>query len=74
MSNRLAIKIKSGAENVLVGYPLRDGEYFDASDTEARTDYEILYIQMDEHTDTTARQEQHLNTNPDVISYAMMSN
>jgi hypothetical protein len=69
---KLAIKIKSGAENVLVGYPLRDGEYHDDSDTETMDDCEIIYVTMDDYTDTTARQEQHLNTNPDVISYEIV--
>ena len=69
MGKQLRIAVRAGSEGVLVGFPLRDDQHFDASATVADGAVEFLFVDLGEYDDTTAAQEQHLNTNPDVINY-----
>jgi hypothetical protein len=71
--SKLKIQVKRGSENVLVGFPMRDGQHFDARDTEIGYNYEYRFVDLGDYEDTTAAQEQHLDTNPDVINYMIVN-
>lgn len=68
----LAITIKKGAENILVGFPFGEGQYEDGGSDEDGTDNYIIHVNLGEVDDTTVAQEQHLNTNTDVIGYSIV--
>lgn len=64
----LTIKANEKSENILVGFPFKDGQFLDGevlNDDGTVT----LVVYLGDELDTNAAQEQHLNTNNDVISY-----
>lgn len=72
MTKRLAIEITPDAENVLVGFPYMDGQYSDGEQESESNDNVFIYVELGDHDDTTAAQEQHLNTNPYVVGYSIV--
>lgn len=66
--SQLKITIKAGAQNVLVGFQMKEDQYEDGGEVLDNGD-EVVYVEMGDATDTTTAQEQALNTNSDVISY-----
>jgi hypothetical protein len=72
MTNKLAIQVKPDAQNVLVGFPMMDDQYYDGSEDDAQDDSLWLYVNLGERNETTAAQEQCLNANEDVISYSVV--
>ena len=69
---RVAIELKPDAQDALAGFPFRDGQYI-AEQYEAEDGRNSIFvdIELGEYSDTTAAQEQFLNTNPAVISYGI---
>ena len=72
MSARLAIEIKSDAEDTLVGFPYMDGQYHDGGEDDQSEDNYWIYVELGDREDTTAMQEQFLNTNSSVISWQIL--
>ena len=72
MTYRLAIEIKPNAQNILVGFPYMDGQFEDGEQESEDNDNIFIFVNLAGRTDTTAAQEQHLNTNPDVIGYSIV--
>lgn len=68
---KLKITIGSGAQNTLVGFPMKDGQYEDGGEVLANGDA-VVYVELGDATDTTAAQEQALNTNSDVYGYEIV--
>jgi len=64
----LTIKANEKSENVLVGFPFGDEQFLDG---EVLNDDGTVTLVVDLNGEfyATAAQEQHLNTNSDVISY-----
>ena len=69
---RLYVELKPDADMALAMFPLREGQYL-AEEYEAEDGRDSIFIDIDlgDYTDTTAAQEQYLNTNPAVISYGI---
>jgi len=70
MNAELNIWVKIGTEDTMVLFPFQSGQFVDhvwESDDEA--DLEIITVDLGSAIDTTAAQEQHLNTNTDVVRY-----
>ena len=72
MKNRLAIEITPDAENVLVGFPFLDGQFADGEQESEDNDNIFVFVDLGEYSDTTAAQEQQLNTNSFVVSYSIV--
>lgn len=72
MGNKLAIEVKEDSDGVLVGFPFLEDQFADGEEEEDGGDSIFVYVDLGERTDTTAKQEQHLNTNPNVIGYSIL--
>lgn len=59
----LRISLKSGAEDVLAGFPFGEGQYIDQEFED------VVIVALGDADDTTSAQEHFLNTHPDVIAY-----
>lgn len=67
----LQIEIVPGAENVMVQFPFTSDVQFMSGEFEVDGRY-FIEVALPDRSDTSAAMEQHLNTNPDVISYAII--
>lgn len=72
MTYRLAIEIKPDAQNILVGFPYMDGQFEDGEQESEDNDNIFVFVNLSGRTDTTAAQEQFLNTKDDVIGYSIV--
>lgn len=72
---RLIIMLDSSKSDMaLAGFPLMDDQYIDGALAEFNEDgTETCEIDLDGRTDTTAAQEQFLDTNPAVITYKVVA-
>ena len=68
--NRLEIVIREDAEMVLVGFPFAAGQYLEPEQEEVEGGI-MLTVDLADRNDTTAAQEQFLNTSDDVLAYAV---
>lgn len=69
---RVAIELTEDAQDALVGFPYREGQYI-AEEYEAQDGRATKFVDVDlaDRRDTDAAQEQFLNTNPQVIGYSI---
>jgi len=70
--DRLEIVIREDAENSMVGFPFQAGQYLEPEQEEVE-DGIMLTVNLADRNDTTAAQEQFLNTSDDVLGYAVKS-
>lgn len=71
-SFRVAIELDENAEDALVGFPFRDGQYVaEEYDAEDGRNTKFVDIDLGDRKDTDTAQEQFLNTNPQVINYSI---
>ena len=70
--DRLAIELTPDAQDALVGFPYREGQYI-AEEYEAEDGRDTKFVDIDlaDRTDTDTAQEQFLNTNPQVVGYSI---
>jgi hypothetical protein len=72
-SNRLAIQIKAGTENNLVGFPYLEDQYADGGQEDESDDTtEWIFVELGNQKDTTSAQEEFLNTNSNVLYYSIL--
>ena len=73
MNNELMVKVLiADSDDVLVGFPFCDGQFADGfEDDETDEDCTWLRVVLGVAEDTTAAQEQFLNTNDRVIEYTV---
>lgn len=70
--NELYIRVKNTSENTLVGFPYVGEQYFSHEEDSSDADNESwLVVDLGDRTDTTAMQEQFLNTNHNVLEYTI---
>lgn len=69
---RVAIELKPDAKDALAGFPYLPDQFM-AEEYEAEDGRDSIFVDIDlaDRTDTTAAQEQFLNTNPAVIGYGI---
>lgn len=74
MATELSIKIKIGDNSALMGLPLYEGQYIDREGDEELVDsqHTFVIVCLGTRTDTTAAQEQYLNTNPAVAEWEII--
>ena len=70
MSNILYIELENNDVS-LQWLPLLDGQFFDGGEEEDGGDSYFCYVDLGDRAETTASQEQYLNTQPGVISYGV---
>ena len=69
---RVAIELTPDAQDALVGFPFREGQYIaEEYEAEDGRDTKFVDVELGDRRDTDATQEQFLNTNSKVVSYSI---
>ena len=72
MGYKLAIEVKSGSQNALVGFPYLEGQFYDGTEDDQSEDSEWLYVNLNGRKDNSVAQGKFLDGKPEVISYSII--